>query len=188
MTLFQRLFIACLSLVVAHVFAHSSHEHLTIEKTERSLWGVFSDNSGGEIVSEDPFSLPASTQYEVWVPLDAGLTSANNRFYLALDSLTQGKTDRIFRYAVKLVSHSGVENLRFEGLSCKYKAYRVYAFGNPDQTWLRATLPRWQDIVRNIHNDYAATLFDVFCRSTGEQTIEKIKTQLKSGRTYDFVP
>jgi hypothetical protein len=191
MTLFQRLLgIGCISLAVSHgVASDHANENLPINKTKRSLRDWFDPTSATEkVLTEDPFSLPTSTHYTQWVPFESGLRSTNNRFYLALDSLMQGKTDRIFRYAVKLVTRSGVENIRFEGLSCEYKAYRVYAFGNPDGTWIKASQPKWHDIVRNIHNDYAAALFDVFCRTTGQHSIEKIQKQFKSNATYDLAP
>lgn len=190
MYLFQRiLLLCCVSLLATNLWAaNNDDEELNINKPGTSLMDLLKDRKASELViAEEPFSLPATTQFHQWTSFDSEMAFAGNRFYLALDSLSQGETDGIFRYAVKIVTRSGAENIRFEGLHCLYSVYRVYAFGNPDGTWLKASNQQWRDIVRNVHNGYAASLYDSFCRTTGRQDLAKIKANFKRGE-YDLVP
>jgi hypothetical protein len=184
MTLLQRLLAGWLSLAMPYGLTNDVvNESLPIHTPKMSLRDWFDPSvTTDKLLTEEPFSLPTSTHYTQWVPFEP-VSPSTHRFYLALDSVTQGETDRIFRYAIKLVSRHGVENLRFEGLSCEYRAYRPYAFGSVDGTWSKATQPKWQAIARNVRNDYAAALFDVFCR-TDSENIEKIKQRFKKGTRF----
>lgn len=147
---------------------------------KKTVFDVFRGISAEELTFvEDGFSLPVLNAQTRWVAFDAGLHSRANRFYLAIDNVNQGKKDRIFRYVVKFVTPGGAENIRFEGLQCLLKVYKVYAFGNPDGTWVNSTSPHWQDIERHVRNGYQAELYDAFCQDNKRRTIEQIRRQFE---------
>lgn len=155
----------------------------------QSVFALFRDIPADQLqIAEDAFQLPDMTNQAQWVAFDAGFSSKANHFFIALNTLSRGKDDGIFRYTVKIITARGVENSRFEGLNCLLRMYKVYAFGNNDGSWTKATKPLWQNIERHVRNDYHATLFDTMCRSGSSQSIEKIQRQFLYGDRYDFIP
>lgn len=174
--LFQKLlWIVCGSVISLNLVAKDE-----TAGSDRSVFDVFKGISAENvIITEDDFSLPKLNENTKWKTFDAGIESRDNRFYLALDTLSQGKRDQLFRYAVKFVTPGGAENIRFEALDCLLRVYKVYAFGNPDGSWTPAASPHWQDIVRQVRNGYQAELYDAFCRDTKVQSIEEIKRKFQ---------
>lgn len=160
-----------------------------LAKRDQSVFELFRDIPANQLqIVEDTFTLPNNIAQTKWTSFDAGLSSKNNQFFIALDTLSRGKNDGIFRYTVKIVTARGVENRRFEGVDCLLRVYKVYAFGNDDGSWAKATTPLWHHIERHVRNDYHATLFDTMCRSSSTQSIEKIRRQFLRGDRYDFIP
>lgn len=180
-TLLPKLFfIVYCSLTSYHLIADEKTTPATPQK--KTVLDVFRGSSTEELTfAEDDFSFPDLNAQTKWVAFDAGIHSRNNRFYLAIDSLTQGKNDRIFRYAVKFITPGGAENIRFEGLECLLKVYKVYAFGNPEGTWTKASSPHWQDIVRHVRNGYQAELYDTLCKNSERLSIEEHRRKFEEG-------
>jgi hypothetical protein len=103
-------------------------------------------------------------------PLDADFTSfyvsaaATSQFYVDIAHITLG-TDGVVRYALLIVTPSGARNLRYEGMRCQTREWRVYALGRANhQTWAMARSDRWLPI-RDVpvNRQHAALFQDFFC-------------------------
>ena len=57
------------------------------------------------------------------------------RFFIDRPSLTVGK-EGVVRYTLVARSPAGVENVSYEGIRCKTRAFKVYAYGRADRSWV----------------------------------------------------
>jgi len=90
-----------------------------------------------------------------------GVTSFD--FFIDLASVSVG-SDGVIRYALLARSESGARNLNFEGIKCKGRERKIYAFGRTDGTWSQARDPKWVPISGDRANRHYATLADeYFC-------------------------
>ena len=65
-------------------------------------------------------------------------------------------------------SPAGAVNVSFEGLRCKTRERKLYAFGRADRTWAEARRVEWQKLSGTERNPYAAVLAeDFFCPARG---------------------
>ncbi|WP_148713887.1 CNP1-like family protein [Chitinolyticbacter meiyuanensis] len=112
---------------------------------------------------EQAFTKPALSELKRWVPYSVNFESRANDFYIALDSISVGPDD-IVRYAFAVVPKRGnVRNLSFEGLDCRTKQYRVYAYGSEDGKSWQDGSQGWKRMVKNQRNAYQGELSAVFC-------------------------
>jgi hypothetical protein len=73
----------------------------------------------------------------------------------------------VVRFNVVIESSGGARTINYEGLRCKTRERRLYAFGQPDGTWIESKGSTWilmQKQQHKMHNAYPAVLaYDYFC-------------------------
>ncbi|MGC2519023.1 MAG: CNP1-like family protein [Burkholderiales bacterium] len=87
-------------------------------------------------------------------------------FFVDAMSVSVGQ-DGVVRYTLVARSRSGAMNVSFEGIRCKSRERKLYAFGRSDNTWLRARDPQWALITGIQANRQRAALADDFFCETG---------------------
>jgi hypothetical protein len=108
-----------------------------------------------------------------------------NKFEIALDGIVVGQDD-IIRYAVAVTSKgSKVRNVSFEGIDCKTKQYRSYAYLSGDQ-WQNLNRP-WELIFKDKRNGYQYKLAKEFCWGGSPSTVEKIADSMTSNEPLKIV-
>ena len=78
--------------------------------------------------------------------------------------------DGSIRYVLNIQSKNGIDNISAEGLLCKEKTHRIYAFGDTKgKRWIETKNSKWQAIGSSSRrqNEITHTLRTVFC-STAE--------------------
>jgi hypothetical protein len=112
--------------------------------------------------SELQTQLPAYPKPENLLRFEMGSNTAN-RYFVDATSVSVGEDD-VVRYALVIRSGGGANNVSFEGIRCKSREVRVYAFGHPGEQWSRARNSTWRPIEpREINGYHYALLRDYFC-------------------------
>ena len=89
--------------------------------------------------------------------------TATQSFAIAPESLSVG-SDGVVRYVMVARSHSGAENISYDGLRCASLEHKSYAFGHADGTWARSRRTAWVPVTGNAANrQYAALAESFFC-------------------------
>jgi hypothetical protein len=134
---------------------------------------------------EQEFTKPEPKKLEKWQDFIANYDSRMNKFEIALDGIVVGKDD-IIRYAVAVTSKgSKVRNVSFEGIDCKTKQYRSYAYLSGDQ-WQNLNRP-WEPIFKDKRNGYQFKLAKEFCWGGSPSTVEKIVDSMSSNEPLKIV-
>ncbi|EEG07906.1 CNP1-like family protein [Pseudogulbenkiania ferrooxidans] len=94
---------------------------------------------------EGAYALPAYPVDADWVGFFVHHTLQNQYF---IDAKSVNVADeQLVRYVVKVVSPSGAVNLSAEGLQCRQKQIRSYAFGDTvNRRWIESMKPAWRNI------------------------------------------
>lgn len=129
-------------------------------------WGQFHDSKkyGEYFEEEKPWveaeaALPEYPKPENLVELYVS-AATSNKFLVDAKSISVGE-DGIVRYAIVVKTSGGATNISFEGIRCKTKERRLYAFGRSDGTWSKARSQDWTGIRPG---GYQAVLFrEYFC-------------------------
>jgi hypothetical protein len=133
--------------------------------------------------SELQAQLPAYPKPENLLRFDMGSNTAN-RYFVDAASLSVGEDD-VVRYALVIRSGGGATNVSFEGIRCKSREVRVYAFGHPGEQWSRARNSAWRPIEpREINGYHYALLRDYFCWTSSRTStlpLKSIIANLKNG-------
>lgn len=79
------------------------------------------------------------------LPVEMDTVDSPFRFFIDPDSLSIG-SDGVTRYTVIIRSGSGASNVIYEGLRCRTREYRTYAYGASDDQFHKATVSSWQPI------------------------------------------
>ncbi|AMC35999.1 CNP1-like family protein [Janthinobacterium sp. B9-8] len=134
---------------------------------------------------EKAFSKPDPTKLQKWQEFTANYDSRMNKFEVALDGIMVGE-DEIIRYAVAVTSKgSKVRNVSFEGIDCKTKQYRSYAYLSGDQ-WQDLNRP-WELIFKDKRNGYQFKLAKEFCWGGAPASVEKIVDSMTSNEPLKIV-
>ncbi|HRE17379.1 MAG TPA: CNP1-like family protein [Rhodocyclaceae bacterium] len=106
--------------------------------------------------------LPAAPLAENLVPFYVS-AGTDHKFYIDVASLSVG-SDGVVRYTLVIVTSGGAKNISFEGMRCRTRERRVYAFGRSDGTWSKSRSNQW-DMVRqmDVNRHHAALFLDHFC-------------------------
>lgn len=117
------------------------------------------------------------------MPFEAGGASAHN-FYIDAASLSLGD-DGVTRYTLVVRTAGGATNTSFEGIRCEMREVKIYAFGRPDGSWVRARDPRWQRIeYRELNRQHGVLYRDYFCIGKGNpRPVREIIQDLRYPRT-----
>lgn len=109
--------------------------------------------------------MPGAPDPDKLIPFEVSVANAN-RFYIDPASVSVGK-DNVVRYTVVIESSGGARTVNYEGLRCDTRERRLYAFGQPDGTWIESQGSSWIAVHKQehkMHNGYPAVLFDeYFC-------------------------
>jgi len=79
------------------------------------------------------------------------------RVFIDQQSLSIGDNG-VVRYALAIISTSGAQNNFYEGILCKKRNYRRYAYGTGDR-WNKLAGTGWQRITRGGSDGYRYTLY-----------------------------
>ena len=109
---------------------------------------------------EEKLVLPAFPKNEnlVRIQVDGG---GNFDFFVDLESVSVGH-DGIVRYTLLARSVAGATNITYEGIQCKSRERKFYAFGRQDRNWTIARDPRWIPISIAPRDMAEATLHDAY--------------------------
>lgn len=114
---------------------------------------------------------------------DLGSNTAN-RYFVDAASVSVGE-DEVVRYTLVVRTGGGASNVSFEGIRCKTKEYRIYAFGHANGEWSRARNAGWREIQpRDINGHHFALRRDYFCWTSSRTStlpLKAILTNLKNG-------
>jgi hypothetical protein len=115
----------------------------------------------------------------VKVPVDGG---GGFDYFVDLESVRVG-TDGVVRYTLVARSDTGATNIAYEGIRCKGRERKLYAFGRADKTWSLARNPQWSSISDLPVNRVQAMLHDsIFCPARIiVRDIEEARKLLKRG-------
>lgn len=137
------------------------------------------------VPEEQEFTKPDPAKIGKWQEFIANYDSKMNQFYLALDSISVGE-DKIVRYAVAVTTKgSDVRNVSYEGLDCKTKQYRGYAYLSGDK-WQNLNR-QWEVIVKNKRNGYQEKLRKEFCWGGEPTTVPKIVDSMTNDEPIKMV-
>jgi len=109
---------------------------------------------------EQKLQMPPYPKDETLLKIPVSGTTAFE-FFIDLASVSVGQ-DGVIRYTLLAKSESGAKNVSFEGIKCKGRESKLYAFGRPDGTWSQARNPQWVRISGVQANRQQATLADDF--------------------------
>ena len=118
--------------------------------------------SEGQSWDEQKPQLPPFPKEEnlVRIQVDGGLSFD---FFVDLESVSVGR-DGVVRYTLVARSDGGATNTAYEGIRCKGRERKLYAFGRADKTWSAARNPQWALISDLPANRIQATIHDsLFC-------------------------
>lgn len=125
--------------------------------------------------------LPAYPKPENLLRFDLGSNTAN-RYYVDAASVSVGE-DGVVRYTLVIRSGGGASNVSFEGIRCKSREVRVYAFGRPDSQWSRARNAGWRAIEpREVNGYHYALMRDYFCWTSSRTSTLPLKAILANLR------
>jgi hypothetical protein len=127
--------------------------------------------------------LPPYPKPENLLRFDMGSNTAN-QYFVDAPSVSEAE-DGVVRYTLVIKTGGGATNVSFEGIRCKSREVRVYAFGRPDSQWSRARNAGWRAIqARDVNGHHAVLLRDYFCWTssrTSTQPLKAILNNLKYG-------
>ena len=106
--------------------------------------------------------LPPAPKQENLIPFYVS-AATDNRFFVDSASVSVG-IDGVVRYTLLILTSGGARNISFEGIRCKAREKRVYAFGRSDGSWSKSRSNQW-DTVRqlDVNRHHAALFLDYFC-------------------------
>lgn len=133
---------------------------------------------------EEKVKPPVAPDLDSLIPFEVNVSNAN-RFLVDPASLSIGK-DGVVRFTVVIESSGGARTVNYEGLRCATRERRLYAFGQPDGSWIESKDSPWilmHKQQHKMHNAYPAVLADeYFCvnREQPKDVAEAVQ-RLKSG-------
>jgi hypothetical protein len=88
-------------------------------------------------------------------------SATDNQFFVDPNSISVGE-DEVVRYTLIVKSAEGALNISFEGIRCRTREVKLYAFGKPDGSWSRNRYAKWSRIVYKDRNRQHNMLYDDF--------------------------
>lgn len=118
-----------------------------------------------KVWQEDKVTPPAAPDIDKLIPFEVSVANAN-RFLVDPASISVGQ-DGVVRFTVVIESSGGARTVNYEGLRCSTRERRLYAFGQPDGSWIESKGSTWILMHKQQHkmlNAYPAVLADeYFC-------------------------
>ena len=113
---------------------------------------------------EAEVSLPSAPNEKDLVPVDTGPT-ARQSYAIDAKSLTVSD-DHVVRYTVVSTSSSGAKNISYEGIDCKSRTFKRYAYGSANGKWTRSRRDQWEQVSSMSPNQLHFTLHaHFFCQA-----------------------
>lgn len=114
--------------------------------------------------AEEEAKLPPPPKPQDLLIVDTGPT-ARQTFAIDAKSLTVS-SDHIIRYTVVATSPSGAQNISYEGIDCKTRDLKRYAYGSKDGKWTRSRRDKWEKVSSMAQNQLPFTLHSqYFCQA-----------------------
>jgi len=134
---------------------------LFIPLVAHGTWGEFDyDFENEKPWKELESQLPAYPKDENLLPFQVS-AATDNSFYVDSQSISVGE-DGVVRFTLVVRSPEGASNVMFEGIRCRTREVRVYAFGRSDGTWGKARDNEWKLIHYERRNRPDHVLYDDF--------------------------
>jgi CNP1-like family len=136
-----------------------------------------------KVWQEEKVTPPAAPDMDKLIPFEVSVANAN-RFLVDPASVSVGK-DGVVRFTVVIESSGGARTVNYEGLRCKTRERRLYAFGQPDGSWIESKGSSWILMQKQQHkmvNAYPAVLaYEYFCLDmepppSAEVAVERLRT------------
>lgn len=109
---------------------------------KRATANVFEDDTPW---AEKEQALPPYPSAPQWLDFTSGNTE-RNRLSIDAASLAIGD-DGVVRYTLRVLSPGGVANISREGLQCRERTLRSYAFGDTyANRWIESMKPTWRPL------------------------------------------
>lgn len=126
----------------------------------------------------EQIALPERPRDDAWIPFT---TDARELNQFAVDALSLGIMPwGEVRYTLRVVSASSIETVRYEGIMCATRTWRLLAFLRSDGLWSEAREPKWQDIhARSVNDQHHALQRDYLCELSHPRRLEEIIRELK---------
>lgn len=127
-----------------------------------SVMAGFEEDYEAKNWQEIAVQLPPAPKPENLIPFYVS-AATDNRFFVDSASVSVG-SDGVVRYTLVITTTGGARNVSFEGIRCKAREKRVYAFGRSDGSWSKSRSNQW-DTVRqlDVNRQHAALFLDHFC-------------------------
>ncbi len=108
-------------------------------------------------------------------------------FFIDGKSVSVGQ-DGVVRYTAVIRSRSGAENVFFEGMNCRERTYKIYAYGRRNKTFRQIKKPQWKPVRGRGVMAYRDEVFrQYFCFGYGfPRSLEDILSRLKAANRVDF--
>ena len=131
---------------------------------------------------EEEAKLPPAPKANDLVPVEIGPTSQQH-YAIDAKSLTVSD-DHVVRYTVVSTSSAGAKNVSYEGIDCKMRTFKRYAYGSTDGKWVRSRRDAWDRISSLAPNQLHHVLnTQYFCQAgLAAGKAEQILGRIRSGR------
>jgi len=150
-------------------------------QSEQKQFRIAQNEIGEEAPDEQKLVLPAYPKADNLVKIQVD-GNATFDFFVDLESVSVGR-DGIVRYTLLARSDKGAINITYEGIKCKGRERKFYAFGRKDRTWALARSPKWTSISIAPRDLAQATLHDAYFCPGWEMVRDaaEAKSALKGG-------
>ncbi len=124
-------------------------------------WGEFDiDFDNNKPWVELQAQIPAFPKLEEGISFTVS-GATDNRFSIDPKSISVGEDD-VVRYTLIVKSSEGAMNITFEGINCRSREIKLYAFGRADGTWSRNRYAKWSPILYKDRDRQHHMLYDDF--------------------------
>jgi hypothetical protein len=151
----------------------------------QSTWDRPRDSAADSIdfsdkkLDELPLKLPAPPKVDTLIGFDPQRPTTM-KFFVDPASVTVG-TDGIVRYTLVARGDGSAMNVSYEGIRCKTRERKTFAYGRTDGSWLEARDPQWTTIGGSPATGPSFALYeDFFCPAraivaTGVEAVEALR-------------
>lgn len=98
---------------------------------------------------ESEVAFPAYPAADDMMKVEVDRVDMPFNFYIDAKNLAILKEGGVVRYTVVIQSVDGSKNVLFEGIRCRTKQFRTYAYGTYDKKFSKASSSQWKDIEQN---------------------------------------
>ena len=124
-------------------------------------------------------TMPERPRAENWIEFFTG-AQESSRFYVDTTSVSVMPWGEV-RYTLRIVPVAVSESVRFEGLMCKTREWRLLAFLRSDGSWSLARDPKWLAIhATSANNQHHALQREYLCEFDAPRKVEAIVRALKN--------